>query len=94
MSKTLLITVNSVARTAVVANTPCSYIKVREDGSSWTTDYFLSKPTNADTEVRIPIGSESVFSQKHGVFFIGQIVGYLRTVVGSVSFNQIEGGDT
>lgn len=95
IGKTATITVGAALAVAVVASIPGSSITVREDNSvaNWpTTDYLIMKPLAASTPIRFPTGYLYEFSNPTG-YIIGDIAGYIKTVVGTTTFAVDERGD-
>ena len=74
---------------AVVVPTSCKSIEVREQGDP-TTDYFVRAPTITSPQHRRFAGSATIFRARgKRTFQPGEIVGYLETVAGSVTFSGI-----
>lgn len=93
MAYTSQITVNSIAATAITANSFCTEIRVVENAGVAgfpTTDYYVYKPTTGQTPTRIGAGIGYVFRSKRSFFKLGQTVGYVQTVSGSTTFDQDE----
>ena len=92
MTSTTLFTVtNSGPREAVVAATFCNKITIREDPSvaNWpTTDFQVSNTPTGSQVAQRPSGTEFQFKQK--LYSPGQVVGYVETITGSTTFQQIE----
>ncbi len=92
MAKTFTFTVDNVGNPEpVTAQGPCRKIIVREQGAAGTTDYFVRQPTSTSPQVRKVAGESTLFDAGQGnLFQTGQIVGYLETVSGTVTFSQEE----
>ena len=94
MAFTQTITVNNSGYTAVTVQSPATKnIRIGEDpgvGGYPTTDFYIAKPTNAATPIRVTAGNSYVFFTVGGLFVQGQIVGYVKTVSGSTTFDQDE----
>lgn len=74
---------------AVVVPISCKSVEVKEFGDP-TTDYFVRAPALANTQHRRFAGSATIFRATGGrAFQPGEIVGYLETVSGSVTFSGI-----
>ncbi len=92
MARTSTFSVDNVGNPEpVTAQGPCRKIIVREQGAAGTTDYFVRQPTNTSAQVRKVAGESTLFEAAPGnLFQTGQIVGYVETVTGSVTFSQEE----
>lgn len=93
MAYTQQITVNNIAATAVIAQSNCRQITVRENiaVAGWpTTDFLVLKPTAVVTGIRIAAGASYTFTKLQGLFAAGDTVGYLQTIAGSTTFDQDE----
>lgn len=91
MAQTGSFTVDNVGGDdAITIPVPCRKLTIREQGTPATTDYFVRAPYSNSAQFRKAAGEETVF-EKHGVGLLqtGEIVGYLSTAVGSVTFNYI-----
>ena len=88
--ETFTLTVDDVgAAEAVTAPVACKTLEVREQGDP-TTDYFVRAPAAASPQHRRFAGSATIFRAPAGrMFQPGEIVGYLETVSGSVTFSGI-----
>lgn len=74
---------------AVTVPVSCKSVEVREQGDP-TTDYFVRAPTSTSPQHRRFAGSATIFRAPGlRVFQPGEIVGYLETVTGSVTFSGI-----
>ncbi len=86
------ITVSSVAATAVTAQTQCNRITVGEDPSvtNWPTEnYKVLKPFSNSNPRQVPIGATYTF-ERIGVYYPGDIAGYVQGVTGTTTFFQDE----
>jgi hypothetical protein len=103
MAATSQITVNAAGFTAVtVQNTlGCKNVRIMENPgiSGWpTSDFLIAKPLSTSTPVRIPAGSAYTFSAASqnaanpasSWLAPGSIVGYVKLVSGSSTFDQDE----
>lgn len=92
MARTYTFSVDNVGNPEpVTAQGPCRKIIVREQGAAATTDYFVRQPTNTSPQVRKVSGESTLFDTGEGnLFQTGQIVGYVETVSGTVTFSQEE----
>ena len=103
MAATSQITVNAVGFTAVtVQNTlGCKNVRILEDPgvAGWpTSDFLIAKPLATSTPVRIPAGDAYTFSAASqnpanasaSWFAPGLVVGYVKTISGSTTFDQDE----
>jgi hypothetical protein len=84
--------VNNAGWTAVTAGITCREIRLCETNQAGTTDYLVAAPTNADGPITVPAGERYPLPapMPPGVFLKDQIVCYLKTVSGSVTFDVIE----
>ncbi len=74
---------------AVSTPVACKTLEVREQGDP-TTDYFVRAPNKTSPQHRRFAGSATIFRAPAGrMFQPGEIVGYLETVAGSVTFSGI-----
>ncbi len=92
MAKTFQFTVDNVGNPEpVTAQSVCKRIYIREQGAAGTTDYFVRQPGMTDPQERKTAGEWTMFEAAPGNFFRpGDIVGYVETVTGSVTFSQRE----
>jgi hypothetical protein len=95
----VLITVNSVGRTAIVVQDYCTQIAVGELTSvgGWPTTALLVSQSALGPQRSVPGGEGYIFMQRgsSGVeqYVPGQIAGYVQTATGSTTCYQDEGGD-
>lgn len=79
----------------------CKNVRIMENSgvSGWpTTDFLIAKPLSSSTAVRIPGGSAYTFTAasqnpanpEASWFPPGWIVGYVKAVAGSTTFDQDE----
>ena len=74
---------------AVVAPISCRSVEIKEFGDP-TTDYFVRAPALANAQHRRFAGSATVFRKSgNREFQPSEIVGYIETVSGSVTFSGI-----
>jgi len=73
---------------AVTVPVACRSIEVREQGDP-TTDYFVRAPSKTNPQHRRFAGSATIFRAVGRMFQPSEIVGYLETVAGSVTFSGI-----
>ena len=73
---------------AVVVPIACWLVEVKEQGDP-TTDYFVRAPSKTNAQHRRFAGSATKFRSTGRMFQPGEIVGYLETVAGSVTFSGI-----
>jgi hypothetical protein len=93
VSATSQISVTNSAATAVVAQSLCKNIRVTENravANYPTTDFLVLKPGPSAVAVRLQSGAHYTFSAVIGWFHTGDIVGYLKTVNGTTTFDQDE----
>ena len=92
MAKTFTFTVDNVGSPEpVTVQTPCRRVIIREQGAAATTDYFVRQPTSTSAQVRKVGGESTLFEATPGnLFQTGQVIGYVETVTGSVTFSQEE----
>jgi hypothetical protein len=67
----------------------CMKVVIYEDAQAGTTDYILHVPAMASSGVTKPAGSKAEISRGER-YVPGDIVGYVETVSGSVTFAQEE----
>lgn len=93
MSATRTFNVNSSTYTAVTVQGPgpCGTITVYEDDQAGTTDYYVSRTGQDSDKVTKPAGSKKEFKANH-LYYINDVVGYIKTASGSVTFAQEEEG--
>lgn len=92
MAYTAQVTVNSSGDTAIIANSFCKIIVVKENPGvvGWPTTDFLVKKGGSSTYIRITAGSAYTFQSGPSFYKLGQTVGYLKAVTGSTTFDQDE----
>ncbi len=92
MAKTFTFTVDNVGNPEpVTVQTPCRQVIIRENASPPTTDYFVRQPMATSSQVRKFQGETTGFEAgPDNLFLPGQIIAYVETVAGSVSFSQEE----
>lgn len=89
MAYTRTFNVNSSTYTAVTVQTVCRKVTVYEDAQAGTTDYYLSGAGGDSDRVQKPAGSKKEFESTRPLQ-PNEILGYIKTVSGSVSFAQEE----
>lgn len=67
----------------------CRSVTIYENNQAGTTDYILHIPAMGSSGVTKPAGSKAVIS-RDAQWYPGDIVGYVETVSGSVTFAQEE----
>ncbi len=92
MAKTFTFTVDNVGNPEpVTVQTPCRRVYIREQGAAGTTDYFVRQPSATDPQERKAAGETTMFeAATDNLFQTGQIIAYVETVTGSVTFSQRE----
>lgn len=93
MAKTQVpVNVNSTGFTQIKTLTDCKTVIVRESNQAATTDYLVAAPLSSDGPASMPAGSSFLFvhSGPNTVFPAGTVVGFLKTVAGSVNFDVVE----
>lgn len=93
MAATSQISVTNGAATAVTAVSYCRNIRITENRGvvGWpTADFLIYKPTDAATPVRIQAGAQYTFNAPPSFYKPGDIVGYVKMVSGSTTFDQDE----
>jgi hypothetical protein len=79
---TTLLTVTDTVAVAIIANTACGVVTVREDSSvaGWpSTDFQIRRPASGSTANQYPTGTTYAFTSPAGNrWAAGQIVGYIQ----------------
>lgn len=77
----------------IVQSEMAQRIEIYEQGSAGTADYRVASPSTSDPSVLRPAGSRIAFVANpdyDGWFLKGQVVGYVETVSGVITFAQEE----
>lgn len=93
MSATTQISVTNIAFTAVTAVSYCHSLRITENRgvAGWpTSDFLLAKPSALATPVRVQAGAQYTFTCPTGFFCPGGVVGFVKMVAGSTTFDQDE----
>ena len=93
MAATSQFSVTNSAATAVTTVSFCRNVRVTENRGvvGWpTSDFLIYKPDGNATPVRIQAGSQYTFNAPPSFFKPGQIVGYVKMVTGTTTFDQDE----
>lgn len=94
MAKTTTYSVGSSA-VAVTTNIATKTVTIAEDASvaSWpTTDFKILAPTSGDTAIQRPQGTGYTFVCPTAFWPAGTVVGYVKAVTGTTTFQQYEDG--
>ena len=91
MAKTRTFSINSAAYSAITVQSQCKRVRVAEDGSSGvTTDLLIKIPDESADAIRITMGLEFLIEKSTGFFEATKVVGYVKTVSGTVTARQVE----
>lgn len=93
MAFTYQISPTDAAILAVIAQSYCRHIRITENRgvSGWpTSDFLISKPLATNVAVRIEAGAQYTFTSMESSYGPGTVVGYIKMVTGSTTFDQDE----
>lgn len=93
MAFTNQITVNSASDTnIVIQSSDCRMVLVQEDPGvvGWPTTDFLIKKGGSSTYIRVPAGQVYRFLTSLGLFVQTQVIGQIKTVSGTTTFDVDE----
>ncbi len=87
--------VDNTAQVPIVAQSNAHEIEIYENDQAGSTDYIIYAPLASSPAVTRPAGTKTEIRPSIGAthqpfFIVGQIVGYVKTISGSITMAQVE----